>query len=147
AQVVADALEDIARNPQPEPQPQPQPWRPSDLDDVEVDVEVVEEASLPPPRTPPPLRTPRPRRRPRRRYASRGGGNRWERRVMALAWVTGIGVVLLILFLIIRHRYFKRVEEDPPSKAAVRVEGRLASASAAPGTRARRCPPRRRRPG
>src|SRR5262249_41219262 len=38
AQVVADALEDIARNPQPEPQPQPQPWRPSDLDDVEVDV-------------------------------------------------------------------------------------------------------------
>jgi serine/threonine protein kinase len=111
---VADALEEIARSPEPEPPP-------SDVEvveeDVMEDVEVVEPPWRPPPRR---YRTPASRQRRDRGKGARDE-NLWERRVMKLAWVAGIGVALLILFLIIRHRYLKHSEEHP---APPKAEGR-----------------------
>jgi len=106
AGAVVDALEQIARAPEPPPRAE------EVEEDVEVDVEVVETPSRPTPR--------------RRRRRGRGRGrhtdeNLWERRVMKLAWVAGIGVALLIVFLIIRHHYLKRGEENP---APPKAEGR-----------------------
>src|SRR5262249_23319039 len=85
AQVAANAREEIGWAPDPDPEP---------LEEAEEGFEVVETNFRPPIRR---------RKRP-------GGSRRaeeedlWERRVMTLAWVAGIGVALLILFLIVRHR-------------------------------------------